>query len=65
VDSFVVDASITVLGISYSVNGAKFEDSSGPILSGDFFLNLKNGDRVEIKDEVVADGFAEEVKLDD
>jgi hypothetical protein len=65
VDSFVVDASITVLGISYSVNGAKFEDSSGPILSGDFFLNLKNGDRVEIRDEVVADGFAEEVKLDD
>jgi hypothetical protein len=65
VDTFVVDTSITVLGITYKVNGGTdYEDATGTVLSTIFFNQLRDGDIVEIKDEVTADGFAEEVELD-
>jgi len=66
VDSFIVDTSITVLGIAYGVGGpTKYEDSSGSVLAAIFFGKLGIGDAVEIVDEVTEDGVAEEVKLDD
>jgi hypothetical protein len=69
VDSFVANTSITVLGIPFMVDDGtftKYKDGSGEIFAVDFFDKLKMGDRVEIRDQVpVADGFAEEVKLDD
>jgi hypothetical protein len=65
VDSFVLDTSITVLGITYDVSTADFEDASGAaVSSAEFFGQLAPGDLVEIKDEEPADGIAEEVELD-
>jgi hypothetical protein len=67
-DSFVPNTSITVLGISFMVdNGTltQYMDVSGNTSALLFFGNLKMGDRVEIKDKDPADGFADEVKLDD
>jgi hypothetical protein len=66
VDAFVVDTSITVLGITFGVNaGTQYEDSSGPVSSAVFFANLAIGDLVEIEDEEVADGIADEAELED
>jgi len=68
VDSFVTDTSITVLGITFGVNGAtQYENSlEQPILPAIFFGILGGGDvSVEIEDKVTADGIAEEVKLND
>jgi hypothetical protein len=68
VDSFVVNTSITVLGIPFTVDdgtSTQYKDGSGDTFAVDFFGKLEMGDRVEIRDEVTADGFAEEVKLDD
>ena len=50
VDSFVVDTSITILGIAYGVNGGtQYEDSNGNSMSSAaFFAALANGDQVEI-----------------
>lgn len=68
VDAFVPNASITVLGIAFNVDSGiltQYEDESGSVSAATFFGNLAVGDQVEIEDEEVADGFAEEVKLDD
>ena len=68
VDSHVDNASITVLGISFGVDDGTFtqyENGGGGIPAAIFFGLLEDGDRVEIKDEVTADGSAEQVKLDD
>jgi hypothetical protein len=71
VDSFVPNVSITVLGIPFKVDttGAftdtDYKDDIGSITEAVFFGKLAIGDQVEITDEVIADGFAEEVKLDD
>jgi hypothetical protein len=43
----------------------QYMDVSGNTSALLFFGNLKMGDRVEIKDKDPADGFADEVKLDD
>jgi len=71
VDSSARFASITVLGIPYVVDDGtitQYEDSFGLVAPGDFFdvLDaLDPGDRrVEIRDEVPEDGFADKVKLD-
>jgi hypothetical protein len=68
VDAFVADTSITVLGISFNVDDGtdtEYQDDEVAISAMQFFGRLKNGDRVEITDKVTADGFAEEVSLDD
>ena len=46
-------------------SNTEYRDSSGVVSALTFFTNLSTGDRVEIKDEVPEDGFADEVKLDD
>jgi hypothetical protein len=65
VDSFITDMSITVLGITYNVNGGTdYEDATGNVSSTIFFNQLRDGDIIEIKDDVTADGIAEEVELE-
>jgi len=67
VDSFVTDSSVTILGIIYDVDpapgGTEFEDFAD---SAAFFgaLNPLGGDFVEIEDDDVADGVADEVELE-
>jgi hypothetical protein len=68
VDTFATNASITILGITYGVDptpvtGTDFE---GFASSADFFavLNPAGGDFVEIEDDDVADGVADEVELE-
>jgi Domain of unknown function (DUF5666) len=61
VDSFVNGTQITVLGLTYSTEGAEFEGSS----SEDFYAQLSVGDLVEIEDDLPADGVADEVELKD
>jgi hypothetical protein len=66
IDSFVVDGSITILGVSYIVVGADFEDiNDNTVNSAQFFSQLAVGDIVEIKDEYPADGLADEVSVED
>jgi hypothetical protein len=68
VDAFATNASITVLGVPFVVDdgtNTEYRDSSGVVSALTFFTNLSIGDRVEIKDEVPEDGFADEVKLED
>jgi hypothetical protein len=67
VDSFVVDTSITVLGIAFSVNGATqyLDANESTITSGVFFGGLGIGDGVQIRDDDPANGIADEVELDD
>jgi hypothetical protein len=68
VDTFVTNSSITILGITYGVDptqgtGTDFE---GFASSADFFaaLDPAGGDFVEIEDDDVADGIADEVELE-
>jgi hypothetical protein len=68
VDTFVANSSITILGITYNVDpapgtGTDFEDFAS---SADFFaaLNPIGGDLVEIEDDDIADGVADEVELE-
>ena len=68
VDTFVANSSITILGITYGVDptpgtGTDFEDFAS---SAAFFaaLNPVGGDFVEIEDDDVADGIADEVELE-
>ena len=68
VDAFVSNASITVLGVPFMVDdgtNTEYKDGSGVISAATFFGKLSIGSRVEIKDEVLEDGFADEVKLGD
>ena len=66
VDAFITDTSISFLGITFGVNGGTdYEDANGATVSSVvFFGNLQVGDLVEIKDEEIADGIAEEVELE-
>ncbi len=65
VDSFILNTSITILGITYRVDatpvtGTIFEGGSASA----FFGQLMNGNIVEIKDDP-ADGEADEVEFED
>jgi len=68
VDAFVdvpVPTSITVLGITFAVDGSTdYEDATGIVSSAVFFNQLQVDDIVEIKDEEPADGIADEVELE-
>jgi hypothetical protein len=64
VDSFNEALDITVLGIKYSTQGARFESRNGQNLSAAvFYSDLKIGDFVKIKDKELADGIADEVEI--
>lgn len=69
VDDHLDENWIEVLGIRYTVNGStNYEDQTGPITSTQFYLQLVNGDLVEIEDDndpLPADGIADEVELED
>jgi hypothetical protein len=57
------NVSITILGITYSVDtGTSFKGFAD---SAEFFQVLVDGDIVEIQDDQVADGIADDVELDD
>lgn len=65
VDSFNQALDITVLGIQYSTQGARFESRNGQNVSASvFYADLKIGDFVKIKDKELADGIADEVEID-
>jgi hypothetical protein len=68
VDTFAVNSSITILGIIYGVDPTPGTgtDFDGFANSTDFFdaLNPAGGDFVEIEDDDVADGIADEVELE-
>jgi len=67
VDSFLPEFSITILGVSYSVDSStEYEDSDGnTLLPADFFNQLKTGDLVKIKDKITANGIADKISLKD
>ena len=68
VDTFAANSSITILGITYDVDPTPGTgtDFGGFANSADFFaaLNPAGGDLVEIEDDDVADGIADEVELE-
>jgi hypothetical protein len=65
VSAFTGGVDITLLGITYSTAGARFEGFNGASLgSAAFFTQLKVGDLVKVKDERVADGIADEVEFE-
>ena len=56
---------ITLLGLTYNVQGAEFKDKSDrSVDAAGFFAQLNAGDMVRIKDERPADGIAEKVSYD-
>ena len=64
VDGFVSGSSITVLGITYSTDGARFEDQDdGSLTQEQFYSNLQAGALVKVKDRN-GDGIAEEVEFE-
>jgi hypothetical protein len=64
VDSFVSGSSITVLGVTYSTEGARFEDQDDRSLTPEqFYSNLRAGALVKVKDRN-GDGIAEQVEFE-
>ena len=65
VDSSNPNIEITLLGLTYNVQGAEFKDKSDRrIDAAGFFAQLNAGDMVRIKDERPPDGIAEKVSYD-
>ena len=65
VDSFSAGVDITLLGITFSTEGAEFENQSDGAVSADtFFGELRVGDLVKVKDQAVADGIADTVEFE-
>jgi hypothetical protein len=65
VESFVAGDSVTLLGLTYSLAGARFEDQDdNPVSEAEFFAALQVGKLVKLKDEETADGIADEVEFE-
>jgi len=65
VTGFVAGESITLLGITFTLDGTGFESRAGNSLSAEqFFAELQLGDLVKVKDEGPADGIADEVDFE-
>ena len=65
VDSSNPNIEITILGLTYNVEGAEFKDKSDrDVDAAGFFAQLSSGDVVRIKDERPADGIADKVSFD-
>ena len=63
--SFETGLSLTLLGITFSVEGAEFEGRSGADVSADvFFQEVQPGDLLKVEDESPADGVADEVEFE-
>ncbi len=65
VDSFNASLDITVLGITYSTQGAQFEGRNGnDVSAAAFYADLLIGDYVKIEDKEPSDGIADEVEIE-
>jgi hypothetical protein len=65
VSSFVDGVSVTLLGLSYDLTGAEFENAGDAAISAaEFFANLGPGTLVRVRDDEPADGFAETVEFE-
>lgn len=67
VDSFVSGSHITLLGVTFSIDGdTEYEDSNDQDipLGSDFFSMLQVGDVLKIEDERPGDGVADEVEFE-
>jgi hypothetical protein len=65
VDRFTEGVDITVLGLTYSTEGAEFEgEGEEEITSMEFYAALEVNDLVKIVDEEPADGIADEVEFE-
>ncbi|GAB1257459.1 hypothetical protein NBRC116494_19610 [Aurantivibrio plasticivorans] len=66
VDSFVSGSSITLFGITYSVDGStQFKDANeSAISSTNFFSTLQEGSIIKLQDELTTDGTADEVEFE-
>ena len=65
VQSFVNGISVTLLGVTFNVTRAEFENvDDKDIDAAAFFANLKTGALLRVTDEAPADGFAEEVEFE-
>jgi len=65
VESFVEGVSVTLLGLTFDVTGAEFENAGDDDIDSDtFFRNLSLNDLINIEDDTPADGFAESVEFE-
>ena len=65
VESFNAELNITVLGVTYSTEGAEFSGRNGrDVDAATFYADLLIGDYVKIKDKELADGIADEVEIE-
>jgi hypothetical protein len=65
-EGFESGMSLTLLGVTFSVEGAEFEDRSGADTSVEaFFSDLAVGDLLKVEDEDPTDGIADEVEFED
>jgi hypothetical protein len=62
VEEFDPNVSITLLGITYFTAGASFQD--GTLTEAQFYDMLQTGDVVQVDDDLVPDGFADEVEFE-
>jgi len=66
VESFVANSDITLLGITYQIGDAEYEDTDDNTVDADNFFNLLQiGDLVKIEDKEEANGVADEIELED
>jgi len=66
VESFAAPSAITLLGITYSIGDTEFEDADDNSIDADtFFDALQIGDLVQVEDDSIADGIADEVEFED
>lgn len=63
VEAIDPNVSITLLGITYFTAGATFEE--GTLTEAQFYNLVQVGTVVQVDDDLVADGFADEVDLED
>jgi len=65
VESFVNASSVTILGITYAVNGStSYDINNASVNASTFYSTLKNGDTVKIKDDDTADGIADKISIE-
>jgi hypothetical protein len=64
-DSFIVNDSVTLLGVRYSTSGAEFEsETNEPMTESEFFDILQEGMLISVKDRELADGFADKIEFE-
>jgi hypothetical protein len=65
VESFNAGVDITLLGTTYTTEGASFKDKGNSVISPSvFYSELRVGDLVKVLDERLTDGIADEVSFE-